>query len=69
MVAGVALMPLLVEPDVRFHASFLRALEAFAAEGRGGAGDTSMIGRDLASGVVAGTTQRSSPTMSPRSAR
>lgn len=47
MVAGVVLMPLLVEPDVRFHASFLRAMEAFAAEGRGTAGDTSMIGRDL----------------------
>ena len=47
MVAGVALMPLLVEPDVRFHASFLRAMEGFAAEGRGGAADTSMIGRDL----------------------
>lgn len=47
MVAGVALMPVLVEPDVRCHASFLRAMEAFAAEGRGGAGDTSMIGRDL----------------------
>jgi predicted acetyltransferase len=39
--------PLLVEPDVRFHASFLRAMAAFAAEGRGAADDDSMIGRDL----------------------
>ncbi|HEY7722411.1 MAG TPA: GNAT family N-acetyltransferase [Pedococcus sp.] len=40
-------MPLLVEPDVRFHASFLRAMAAFAAEGRGAPDDTSTIGRDL----------------------
>lgn len=40
-------MPLLVEPDVRFHASFLRAMAGFAAEGRGAAGDTSTIGSDL----------------------
>ena len=40
-------MPELVEPDTRFHASFLRAMAAFAAEGRGSADDDSMIGRDL----------------------
>jgi predicted acetyltransferase len=40
-------MPLLVEPDVRFHASFLRAMAGFAAEGRGGPDDYSMIGQDL----------------------
>jgi predicted acetyltransferase len=40
-------VPLLVEPDVRFRASFLRAMVAFAAEGRGSADDDSMIGRDL----------------------
>lgn len=40
-------MPLLVEPDVRFHGSFLRAMAGFAAEGRGGADDYSMIGEDL----------------------
>ena len=40
-------MPLLVEPDVRFHESFLRAMAAFAEEGRGGPEDYSMIGRDL----------------------
>jgi len=40
-------VPALVEPDVRFHASFLRAMAGFEAEGRGGADDTSTIGRDL----------------------
>jgi predicted acetyltransferase len=40
-------MPLLVEPDVRFHESFLRAMAGFAAEGRGGDSDSSMIGRNL----------------------
>ncbi|WP_245735890.1 GNAT family N-acetyltransferase [Pedococcus cremeus] len=37
-------MPALVEPDVRFHASFLRAMAGFAAEGRGGG----HIGYDVA---------------------
>jgi predicted acetyltransferase len=37
----------LVEPDTRFHASFLRAMAGFAAEGRGSVEDDSMIGRDL----------------------
>jgi len=40
-------MPLLVEPDIRFHESFLRAMAGFAAEGRGAEDDESMIGRDL----------------------
>ena len=40
-------MPHLVEPDVRFQASFLRGMAGFAAEGRGSRGDTSMIGRNL----------------------
>ncbi|MFC8502314.1 GNAT family N-acetyltransferase [Pedococcus sp. NPDC057267] len=40
-------MPELVEPDTRFHASFLRAMAGFAAEGRGSDDDDSMIGRDL----------------------
>ena len=39
--------PLLVEPDVRFHESFLHAMAGFVAEGRGGKDDESMIGRDL----------------------
>lgn len=40
-------MPALVEPDVRLQQSFLRAMAGFAAEGRGGADDSSTIGRDL----------------------
>ncbi len=40
-------MPALVEPDARFQQSFLRAMAGFAAEGRGGADDSSTIGRDL----------------------
>lgn len=40
-------MPELLTPDVRVHASFLEAMEEFAAEGRGRDGDNSMIGRDL----------------------
>jgi predicted acetyltransferase len=40
-------MPALADPDVRVHASFLRAMDAFVAEGRGGPADLSMIGRDL----------------------
>jgi predicted acetyltransferase len=39
----------LVEPDVRFHESFLRAMDGFRAEGRGGPDDRSSIGRALAS--------------------
>jgi predicted acetyltransferase len=38
-------MPQLVEPDVRFHRSFLAAMAEFEAEGR--RGDASMIGRRL----------------------
>ncbi len=40
-------MPELVEPSVRFHRSFLRAMAGFVAEGRGGPDDLSNIGRDL----------------------
>jgi predicted acetyltransferase len=40
-------VPALVGPDVRFHASFLRAMAGFVAEGRGGPDDASTIGRDL----------------------
>src|SRR5690349_24324211 len=40
-------MPELVEPSVRFHRSFLRAMAGFVAEGRGGLDDMSNIGRDL----------------------
>jgi predicted acetyltransferase len=40
-------VPALVEPDARFQPSFLRAMAGFAAEGRGGADDSSSIGRDL----------------------
>ena len=40
-------MPELVEPDVLFHQSFLRAMADFVAEGRGGPTDLSNIGRDL----------------------
>lgn len=40
-------MPALVEPDVVFHESFLRAMAGFAAEGRGAPDDHSTIGRDL----------------------
>lgn len=37
----------LTEPDVRFQASFLEAMDGFRAEGRGAADDQSMIGHDL----------------------
>jgi predicted acetyltransferase len=40
-------MPELVLPTVDVHASFLEAMSEFTAEGRGGASDDSMIGRDL----------------------
>ena len=40
-------MPTLTVPDVRYHHSFLDAMAGFAAEGRGGPDDHSMIGRDL----------------------
>lgn len=43
-------MPELITPQVRVHASFVLAMEEFAAEGRGSADDTSMIGRDLQRG-------------------
>lgn len=39
-------MAQLVDPDVRFHRSFLAAMEEFAAEGR--TGDDSMVGSRLA---------------------
>jgi predicted acetyltransferase len=41
-------MPELVEPTTRVHESFVAAMKEFAAEGRGGSHDTTMIGRDLA---------------------
>ncbi|MYS21662.1 Predicted acetyltransferase [Streptomyces sp. DvalAA-14] len=40
-------MPQLVAPDARVHTSFLAAMAEFTAEGRGGARDDSMVGRDL----------------------
>jgi len=40
-------MPRLTDPDLRVHASFLAAMGEFQAEGRGGPGDESMIGRDI----------------------
>lgn len=39
-------MPDLVPPTVDVHASFLQAMTEFHAEGRGGAHDNSMIGRE-----------------------
>ncbi len=40
-------MPELIAPTVRVHASFVEAMEEFAAEGRGAPDDNSMVGRDL----------------------
>lgn len=40
-------MPELITPDVRVHASFVAAMQEFAAEGRGGPGDHSTVGGDL----------------------
>ena len=40
-------MPGLVLPTTRVHASFLKAIAEFQAEGRGDADDHSMIGRDI----------------------
>ncbi|HZG07245.1 MAG TPA: GNAT family N-acetyltransferase [Streptomyces sp.] len=40
-------MPELITPTVRVHASFLEAMEEFAAEGRGTPEDNSMVGRDI----------------------
>jgi len=40
-------MPQLHVPDVRFHRSFLAAMAEFRAEGRGGADDDSMVGREI----------------------
>lgn len=40
-------MPQLIAPDVRFHRSFLAAMDEFRAEGRGGAADNSMVGYDI----------------------
>ena len=39
----------LIAPDVRVRESFLAAMAEFAAEGRGAAGDTTMIGEDIRS--------------------
>ncbi len=41
-------MPQLILPHVRLRTSFLAAMAEFRAEGRGGPGDDSMVGRDLA---------------------
>jgi predicted acetyltransferase len=40
-------VPELTPPTTRVHASFLAAMEEFQAEGRGGRGDTSMLGREI----------------------
>ena len=40
-------MPQLVTPHVRVRASFLEAMEEFAAEGRGAVSDDSTVGADL----------------------
>jgi predicted acetyltransferase len=40
-------MPVLALPTVAAHASFLEAMAEFRGEGRGNAGDDTMIGRDL----------------------
>jgi predicted acetyltransferase len=40
-------MPELILPDPRVHASFLTAAKEFQAEGRGGADDNSMLGREI----------------------
>jgi predicted acetyltransferase len=41
-------MPELAEPTTAVHASFLAAMQEFAAEGRGTPQDNTMIGRDIA---------------------
>lgn len=40
-------MPQLISPDVRVHASFIEAMAEYQAEGRGGSGDGSTLGRAL----------------------
>jgi predicted acetyltransferase len=40
-------MPKLMTPHVRFHTSFVAAMAEFQAEGRGGAGDDSVVGGDI----------------------
>ena len=40
-------MPQLIRPDPRVHWSFLTAMKEFQAEGRGGPGDTTMLGREI----------------------
>lgn len=40
-------MPRLLAPTTDVHASFLTAMKEFQAEGRGGADDTSMLGREI----------------------
>jgi predicted acetyltransferase len=41
-------MPELVAPATAVQASFLAAMQEFRAEGRGGPGDTSMVGQEIA---------------------
>lgn len=40
-------MPRLLPPGTGVHASFLAAMKEFQAEGRGGADDNSMVGREI----------------------
>lgn len=40
-------VPRLVDPDTRWYESFVAAMAEFAAEGRGGVSDDSMVGADL----------------------
>ncbi|GAA1661648.1 GNAT family N-acetyltransferase [Fodinicola feengrottensis] len=40
-------MPELIAPSVRVHTSFLAAMAEFQAEGRGGPGDHSSVGREI----------------------
>lgn len=42
-------MPELVAPTIEVHASFLEAMKEFEAEGRGGAGDRTMVGGEIRS--------------------
>jgi hypothetical protein len=40
-------MPELIVPTTAVHASFVAAMDEFAAEGRGSLADDSMVGRDI----------------------
>jgi predicted acetyltransferase len=40
-------MPELTPPTARVHVSFLAAMEELRAEGRGGSGDATMVGREI----------------------